>query len=719
MKACMIILGAVITCAIAKTTSAANPDAAYADFGKFCRRYFGAEKEPLVYETFGRELKVARDGSWWHVSENAACIAWQTNLPARTHVEYGETDAYGSRTPETVRFFYTHVHHLRDLKENATYHYRTVSTDERGNKVVSPDATFQTKKIVGALYIPGDVEGPPYILKEPNKTYVLTEDITAPGVAIAIFAKGVVLDLNGHTITYNESPGVTWSRTTRPRVTIDEKLLDRKHVVSLTTNKTIAGGVPMVYGVGAATGRLNDLKVLNGVIRQGAGKGSGSNSTFGMNPIFFYGNNNSEIAGVTVDYYGPQVAGMQLYWSRNCHIHHNVVVDRGTKILNRHATVKGISGGGSKVHHNLVKRTRQGGLSGSSNAEVYGNEVYVDSYATNAFGIFYLGVATGVCRDNRIFGGGYHIIGIGPFGVKGKDFKILSNFIHLQATKPSNRWREYGNQSIANCLRLTWGGVNIEHAGNVLIAKARDGGVARGIWTCPIPEMKHIVYRNNTVKVIAENAASRSKAAVCVAGRSDPADEPMQFRNNTFISNLCHVMLGESYGVGCNARFRDNRFIRIGPERADYRTIQCGRWVLDSHGHEFLDSSFEGGAGYDKVKFAGGLEPLNAKDAKGFGKYKAFRDFTVKWTLTLKAPAGAAVTVKDKTGKKVFTGTVGQAGGLDVPLAQYKQEATGEMKNGESRKIEYTPHTVSVEMKGKTAARSVTMDAKKTVRIKP
>ncbi|HUV38819.1 MAG TPA: fibronectin type III domain-containing protein, partial [Planctomycetota bacterium] len=289
IPAVVMLTCAMVATASAQTTkssTAADPNAVYADFDRFCRQYFGAEKEPLVYEKFGEELQVAEDSSWRHVSENSACIAWQTNLPTRTHVEYGETDQYGGRTPETERFFYTHVHYLKDLKADATYHYRMVSTDERGNRVASPDATFETKKIAGALYIPGDVQGPPYILKEPNKTYVLKEDITAPGVAIAIFARGVALDLNGHTVTYNESPGITWSRATQPWVKIDEKLLDRKHVVTLTTRKEAPDQQPMVYGVGAAVGGFTDLKVLNGVIRQGAGRGSADDCTFGMNPIF-------------------------------------------------------------------------------------------------------------------------------------------------------------------------------------------------------------------------------------------------------------------------------------------------------------------------------------------------------------------------------------------------------------------------------------------------
>ncbi len=59
-----------------------------------------------------------------------------------------------------------------------------------------------------------------------------------------------------------------------------------------------------------------------------------------------------------------------------------------------------IGGGGQPgVHHNLVKRTRQSGFAGR---EVYNNEVYIDSYVTNAFG-----VGGGEVHGNRVFGGGH------------------------------------------------------------------------------------------------------------------------------------------------------------------------------------------------------------------------------------------------------------------------------------------------------------------------
>jgi hypothetical protein len=171
--------------------------------------------------------------------------------------------------------------------------------------------------------------------------------------------------------------------------------------------------------------------------------------------------------------------------------------------------------------------------------------------------------------------------------------------------------------------------------------------------------------------------------------------------------------------VGCNAQFYNNTFVKVGPDRRDYRTIQCGYWVRDSFGHVFRDSAFKGGAGYDKVEFTGGLEPLSAEDAKTFGKCKALRDFTVEWTLKLTAPPGAKVAIRDKDGEEVFTGSAGQTGRLEIPLAQYKQEATGEMKDGEYRKIEYTPHTVSVDIEGKTSTRSVTMDRTQKLEIQP
>ena len=123
----------------------------YAAFNAFCIKHYGAEKEPLIYEHYGRDLKLLAEGSWRHVSELSACIGFETNLPARAWVEYGKTADYGSRTPEHERHFYLHLHYLKNLAAGTTYHYRLVSIDERGKEVRSEDATFTTAKIKEAI----------------------------------------------------------------------------------------------------------------------------------------------------------------------------------------------------------------------------------------------------------------------------------------------------------------------------------------------------------------------------------------------------------------------------------------------------------------------------------------------------------------------------------------------------------------------------------------
>jgi len=190
-----------------RADAAAKWDRVYEAFNQFCIRNFGAEKEPLIYEKFGKDLKFIPEGAWRHVSENAACIAWETNLPAKSHVEYGETERYGRKTPVEERHFYLHVHHLRGLETGKTYHYRVVSVDERGNRIAGDDATLRPAKVPAAIYLPGEKGKPPYDLDKAGATYVLTEDIVADSTALRIKAENVTLDLNGHTVTFNDKYG--------------------------------------------------------------------------------------------------------------------------------------------------------------------------------------------------------------------------------------------------------------------------------------------------------------------------------------------------------------------------------------------------------------------------------------------------------------------------------------------------------------------------------
>ena len=81
-------------------------------------------------------------------------------------------------------------------------------------------------------------------------------------------------------------------------------------------------------------------------------------------------------------------------------------------------------------------------------------------------------------------------------------------------------------------------------------------------------------------------------------------------------------------------------FVKVGNDPR-YKTIRMG-WEqrnFPSFGHVFIDSQFEGGADYDSISFDGAR--------------RARYEFSVTWTLVLKAAPGARVTIRDKTGALV------------------------------------------------------------------
>ena len=167
----------------------------------------------------------------------------------------------------------------------------------------------------------------------------------------------------------------------------------------------------------------------------------------------------------------------------------------------------------------------------------------------------------------------------------------------------------------------------------------------------------------------------------------------MVFSNNRVISNFCNVRLGESYGTGCNTEYYDNTFVKEGPARTDYRTINCGWGTTTSTGHKFFDSVFEGGASYDEVQFEG----------------SGTRDFYVGWTLTVETEPYANVTIDDYSETEVFDGQADGNGMVAVKLFQYQETPSG--------KTYHTPHEVTAEKDGNSDYQYVTMDAKKTVQI--
>ncbi|HUW58313.1 MAG TPA: fibronectin type III domain-containing protein, partial [Planctomycetota bacterium] len=643
----------------------------YDEFNQFCIEEFGAENEPLVYDTFGSDLVFAAEGDWQYSSVESAVVAFETNLPATSFVRFGETSAYGRTTVRDERPFYLHVQYLSGLDPETTYHYQLVAEDERGNVLTSEDRTFVTDSLSGWTTISAS-QAAPYVLDQPG-AYLVTEDLVVDHLAFDITSSDVTLDLGGHTVIY-----------------------DNVHMGEIVGDWTVYLEQSAI-GVRAAMvwGRTN-IRILNGTIRQGAGQDKGSDSSgLGFNPIFARGVS-GEIAGVTAEYGGPQVSGIVPLYCPDMEVHHNVIKDEGTVITNRGMGLDALSAG-YDAHHNLIKRARHRGVNAYDDSEIRDNEIYVDSYATNSYGIMAYQTTNSLLHDNRIFGTGYIFLGIGTIGAGVSDVEIHSNYIQVQATAPTSRWPEYGDISDTYCVRISYspGADNLNYHDNVLVAKARDGGRARGTWFQGNDDVTNVVFRNNIVKLLYETPGVvhlgdqplwRGGAIVLCGDGDNSDDAQMLFADNVIISNYRNIAFSDGwYGTANNTLFTGNRIVKVG-DRADYLTIDSGFWYWDSLNNVLVDSILEGGASYDLVGWIG----------------TGAREFTVAWTLTVNTEPYANVTIEDSYGVEVFTGQADATGTATAVLVQYLQAQTGRTYS--------TPHTVGVEKDGETASVLVTMD---------
>lgn len=83
----------------------------------------------------------------WDFTASTAEISWETDEPATSVVEYGQTDAYGSTAGSATEYVKNHSVTLTDLSSVTTYHYRIVTSDGTGNEAFSDDAEFTTTDV--------------------------------------------------------------------------------------------------------------------------------------------------------------------------------------------------------------------------------------------------------------------------------------------------------------------------------------------------------------------------------------------------------------------------------------------------------------------------------------------------------------------------------------------------------------------------------------------
>jgi len=292
---------------------------------------------------------------WTTVSETSAVIYWQLadiKDSALSCVEYGKTQALGSRTPMTAEPRWGQFHRLKGLETGVPCYYRMVNVDPATKaETKSPILTFTLQKNEAAVRIPDDIQGPPYVLNKVGATYVLTQDITADGTAIQITAADVTLDLDGHTVTFGNS----------------------------SQGRAFGVDIPVE----------GKVTVSNGHIVQGRRSAPYSSAVDSRRPF------PREIFGISTDVHLKCAYPIRIFGrAKDVTIHHNNLYSRVTEIESRHYPGNDllrldINGGNIHVYDNLLTEGCHVGirLSGEGpNVEVDHNDIrhhqqYVNGYA--------------------------------------------------------------------------------------------------------------------------------------------------------------------------------------------------------------------------------------------------------------------------------------------------------------------------------------------------
>jgi hypothetical protein len=559
----------------------ANPQTPDQEFFNMRLQFFLPETEPLIKETFGSALRFEQGAFWEYPSYYSRAVGFATNLPSLAKIEYGPTTNYGFSTAQTDFYYYQHLCHLKGLQPGTTYHYRIKVKGSDGQFICSPDYTFTTLTLPqDIIRIPQDLQDKslPYKLSGDNKKYLLTQDIIAPNGGIVLGGNNVVLDLGGHTITYDLEPNL---------------------IVSTYTTKNwsdLAYNELATYGIRCALWYYQDQKVFNGTIIQGANGGSGIIGV-GSNPLYFSGSDRLEVGGVTAEYFGDSING--IFGGQNNNIHHNVVYDRGSVIDDRHMQIRAITAGGqNEAAYNSVRRCRQCGIT-MGNLQ-HDNEIYGDSFTVNSFLLEY--ATNSISTNNKIFGLGYSPIGIGSGGMH--DAVARNNFIYLHAYAPNQRFDEYDRLSGAAGFRPQIYDGNTARCdnnlfeNNVVICKAwKDSVYVRALWVCADEYSRNTVIRNNIVKVegmeegIVYDDFNYCFACVDLQGSEVWRETPeVLFADNRFITNMNYITIGTGYGMGKNASFYRNTFEKINHHAGYYIPFRLGFWYWSTANNKLIDS---------------------------------------------------------------------------------------------------------------------------------
>lgn len=454
---------------------------------------------------------------------------------------------------------------------------------------------FQSS-VTNSATIPGGTYTSPFVASQSNTKYTLQGNITASGTAISVTGSYVIIDLNGYTITYNQSsPG---------------------------------------QGVVIGGWNVHHVSVRNGSIIQGAAKSEGDEYGNGNNPVGEYSNSmhytsdNMHVANLYVRYSGKDVGGIHGAGNNGLY-EQNTIEDTyqfGT-LKNRHSGIDALTGvqnltgaTGNVYRYNTIKNARQRGIYPGDSSTTYGNNISLRTISTNGYGVFGWAGKNYKIYSNTITARGEHPLGIGFVGEGSNTAEIYDNYIDAKTTALGD---EYGSAYSSNPsgtitgnyavgFRTTWGGNNINFHDNEIVistdskyvgtysptgATAYIDAGGRGLMVAT-PAGETATFANNKITVLDKDGTGRAYGIACTGNNES---DKLYFLNNTVTSNIANIVIADEYGY-CNGYplFAGNVLIKSG-STASYKTYINGLGGYYTGKARVVNSTYQNGASADSV----------------------------------------------------------------------------------------------------------------------
>jgi len=446
------------------------------------------------------------------------------------------------------------------------------------------------KKIKNTVKIPAGNYEKPFVADQNYTEYVLQGNMTSNGTAIIVDGSFVSVNLNGYSITYNETNG----------------------------------------GCGVYLGKSygkHHVSIRNGSIIQGAANSKADQYGKGNNPITSadpsLGNasiNHTHISNLYIRISSQNNCGLQLWWSTNALIEQCTIEDTYGfgEISNRHQGVDSIKTANDSVVRNCtVINSKHRGINMGYGSSAYGNRVQTRSIATNAAGI----CNAKYIYNNTIITRGEHSIGIMLSNSKqNMKYYVYNNYMN---SKTTHLGAEYGSSYYENPnstltgnnavgFRNTWNGKNIYLYNNEIYVESDSNykgyfsptgetayinARAKGLMIGPNAGDKAFYY-NNTVTAVDKDGSGEAIAVALSHNFSDA----LHIENNTLTSNICCVSVGDSYGQ-CSGSplLKNNTLIRQGNFK-NFKAIACFYPARDAKAR-FVDNRYLNGTIEDSMSF--------------------------------------------------------------------------------------------------------------------